>query len=206
MLEKMCEGKILSPEPYIWTRTFMGSIKGLLMVSVFVINGLANDFFMGLFFFFTTIIGLIFFCMNPCTDPLDDSVTISSPQQMIEKPLYQIQFKIRKELYTKVFGEAYRICCVLTILSFFILIILYLNSPSFPVAILDIRVEQPEFEVTSLAITSIIMLIYNFFAWVSFNQNISKQPKFNGVFSEMDRARLLMSQLDEVSSFCSTVK
>ena len=69
MLEKMAEGKINTPEAYIWTRTFMGSIKGLLMVSVFVINGLANDFFMGLFFFTTTIIGLVFFTMNPYSDP-----------------------------------------------------------------------------------------------------------------------------------------
>lgn len=73
MLEKMAEGKISTPEAYIWTRTFMGSIKGLLMVSVFVINGLANDFFMGLFFFFTTNIGLVFFTMNPYSDPQDDS-------------------------------------------------------------------------------------------------------------------------------------
>lgn len=76
MLEKMAEGKINTPEAYIWTRMFMGSFKGLLMVSVFVINGLANDFFMGMFFFCTTMIGLVFFTMNPYSDPQDDSKTI----------------------------------------------------------------------------------------------------------------------------------
>lgn len=72
------------------------------------------------------------------------------------------------------------------------MIVLYMNTPEFPVAILDILVEQPEFEVTSLAITSIIMVLYNFFAWVSFEQNIKNSTKFNNVRDEIDRARLLM--------------
>lgn len=57
-----------------------------------------------------------------------------------------------------------------------------------------------------MAITSIIMILYNFFAWVSFAQNINKATKFNNIRDEIDRARLLMSELDEVSAFCSTVK
>lgn len=125
---------------------------------------------------------------------------------MIEKPLYEIQFRVKKEQFTKEFGWAYKISCILTILSFFIMVVLYMNSPEFPVAILDIKVEQPEFEVTSLAITSIIMILYNFFAWVNFEQDINKSTKFNNVRDEIDRARLLMSELDEVSAFCSTVK
>jgi hypothetical protein len=50
------------------------------------------------------------------------------------------------------------------------------------------------------------MILYNFFAWVSFEQNINNATKFNNVRDEIDRARLLMQQLDEVSAFCSTVK
>lgn len=69
MLEKMASGQIKTPEAYIWTRLIMGSIKGFLTVSIFVINGLSNDFFMGLFFFCSTIIGFAFFTMNPYSDP-----------------------------------------------------------------------------------------------------------------------------------------
>jgi hypothetical protein len=60
---------------------------------------------------------------------------------MIEKPLFEIQFRIKKEQFEKEFGWAYKTSCAFTILSFFIMVVLYMNSPEFPVAILDILVE-----------------------------------------------------------------
>lgn len=70
MLEKTGEGSINTSEGYIWTKSIIGSVKGILMVSVFVINGLSNDFYLALFFFSTSTIGMIYFYLNPCLDPM----------------------------------------------------------------------------------------------------------------------------------------
>lgn len=58
-----------SSEAYIWTKSIIGTLKGILMVTVFIINGLVNDFYIALFFFSTSTIGMFYFYMNPCLDP-----------------------------------------------------------------------------------------------------------------------------------------
>ena len=68
LLEKMGEQKIQAPEAYIWTRTFTISIKGIFMVAVFVINDTPGDFFIALFFWFTSTIGMFYFYCNPYVD------------------------------------------------------------------------------------------------------------------------------------------
>jgi hypothetical protein len=70
ILEKTSESKINSSEGYIWTKAIIGTVKGILMVSVFIINGLANDFYIALFFFSTSSIGMLYFYMNPCLEPM----------------------------------------------------------------------------------------------------------------------------------------
>ena len=69
MLEKLMESKVKSPEAYMWSRQILTAIKAMLMMTVFVANGLANDFFIGCSFFFTTTIGYFYFVVNPYTDP-----------------------------------------------------------------------------------------------------------------------------------------
>ena len=81
MLEKMGENKVKSPESYVWTRQIMTIIKGCLMMTVFVVNGLANDFFIGWSFFFTTAIGFSYFYFNPYQDPSEQMVA-EKPKQM----------------------------------------------------------------------------------------------------------------------------
>ena len=61
MLEKLVEAKVKSVEAYMWARTIMTIVKGMLMITVFVCNGLANDFFIGFSFFCTTFIGFVYF-------------------------------------------------------------------------------------------------------------------------------------------------
>lgn len=124
---------------------------------------------------------------------------------MIEAPLRQIRYRIRKEVYNQIFGTAYRVNAAITMISFIILVLLYLQSPMVPVALLNIKVEGP-FEATSLAIAAIIMVLYNFFAWVEFTQDLNNQTRFNQLDSEMDRAKLLISELDQVCDFCTTLK
>ena len=69
MLERLTESKVKSPEAYVWTRQIMTIIKAMLMMTVFVVNGLATDFFIGCSFFFTTIIGYAYFVINIYIDP-----------------------------------------------------------------------------------------------------------------------------------------
>lgn len=117
----------------------MGSIKGLLTVSIFVINGLSNDFFMGLFFFCSTIIGFAFFTMNPYSDPKNNYKKQTNNEKNL-KQLYELQFRIKKEEFTKEFGWAYKFSCLFTILSFFLMVVLYMNSPEIPIFILKIHI------------------------------------------------------------------
>ena len=69
MLEKVSQTRVKSPEGFIWTRYIMSCIKGMLMMTVFIVNGVSNDFFIGCSFFATTIIGYVYFLINPFQDP-----------------------------------------------------------------------------------------------------------------------------------------
>ena len=99
MLEKMGEGRILSPEAYIWARSFISAIKGMLMVAVFCINGFANDFFIACFFFITTTIGYIYFLKNPYQDPESMKQLHMQSQDILESNIRQIQIRVKKEVY-----------------------------------------------------------------------------------------------------------
>lgn len=125
---------------------------------------------------------------------------------MFEIPLRKIQYKIRKEVYDQKFGHAYKVSCLMTFFGFIFTMILYLNTPSIPVGVFKIIVMQPQFEASSLAMTSIIMILYNFFAWVGFTQRLCDQTKFSDVENEMDRALLLISELEQVCAYCTTLK
>ena len=82
----------------------------------------------------------------------------------------------------------------MTTISFVAVVLIYLNPE---IIVNDLQVEiKGEFKPTSLAIASIIMIMYNYFAWVEFTQNISDDTKFTDLDSEMDRATLLMGELD----------
>lgn len=61
MLEKLVDAKVKSTESYMWTRQIMTMLKCMLMMTVFIVNGLANDFFIGCSFFFTPTIGYFYF-------------------------------------------------------------------------------------------------------------------------------------------------
>ena len=68
LLEKMGEDKVRSPEAYIWMRLFIISVKGMFMVSIFIVNDLPNDLFLGFFFWVSSTIGLVYFNYNPYFD------------------------------------------------------------------------------------------------------------------------------------------
>lgn len=115
-----------------------------------------------------------------------------------------MQYKIKKEVYDRQFGLAYRCNCLLTTFCFIAVVIIYLN-PDYIVGELKIEMNG-EFKATSLAIASIIMIMYNYFAWVEFTQNMSDDTQFADLDNVMDRATLLMSELDHVCDYCTTLR
>lgn len=115
-----------------------------------------------------------------------------------------MQYKIKKEVYDKQFGFAYRWTCLFTTFCFILVVAIYLN-PEFIVDELKLEM-QGEFKATSLAIASIIMIMYNYFAWVEFTQNMSDDTQFADLDNVMDRASLLMSELDHVCDYCTTLR
>lgn len=69
MFEKVCDTRIKTIEGFIWARFIIALFKGSVMMMVFIINGVANDFYIGFFFFFTTVLGFFYFLINPYEDP-----------------------------------------------------------------------------------------------------------------------------------------
>ena len=69
MLERMSDNKVASPEAYLWTRQIMSIVKAMLMMTVFIVTGNSNDFFIAWSFFFTTTIGFFYYTLNPYEDP-----------------------------------------------------------------------------------------------------------------------------------------
>jgi hypothetical protein len=88
---------------------------------------------------------------------------------------------------------------------FILMVGLVIYSPEIPVGVLKISVAG-EWEVTSLAIASIIMILYNFFTWIEFTQNLRESTRFSEKDKEIDRAKLLIDELDEVCDYCTTIK
>ena len=64
---------------------------------------------------------------------------------------------------------------------------------------------KKEFKPTTLALASVIMILYNFFVWVEFNQKLNNATKFTELDSELSRAKLLMQEMDYVCYFSSTL-
>lgn len=169
LLEKMGEDKIRSPEAYIWTHFFIISVKGMFIVTIFVINDLPSDLFLGFFFWISSTIGMVYFNYNPYFDQRKETTPVSHSRSLYNG-LKQIEDRIKREVYMQKLGQAYRMVCFLTILSFSLMVAFVMNSTKFAVGTLKLTADQNDtFLPNTLALTSVIMLLYNFFAWVEFN-------------------------------------
>lgn len=175
MLEKMTEKKVKSPEAYMWTRQIMTMIKAMLMMTVFVINGTANDFFIACSFFFTCLIGNTYFTVNPYIDPGTKLFGKLPAMDRMEYKVFEIQIDAQKDTYSEQMGTGFRWVSFLTVVSFLFMICVSMLSPGLPVAVLKIEVEG-SFDITSLSMTATIMILYNLFTWVELVQNIKQGP------------------------------
>lgn len=94
MLEKLGDTRIRAPEAYIKVKLIMSILKSALMMVVFVVNGLANDFFIGFTFLLTTIIGCYYFTHLHFYDP---SIHGLDKRLKMDQYAYKIH-KIHKDL------------------------------------------------------------------------------------------------------------
>ena len=68
-------------------------------------------------------------------------------------------------MYSNTMGKGFRWTGMLTVFGFVVMVIISIESPQFPVACLEFKVEG-HFDITSLSIAAIIMILYNLFTWV----------------------------------------
>ena len=114
----------------------MTCIKGMLMMATFVLNGVANDFFIGCSFYATTIIGLIYFTVNPYQDPAIHSKAKNKYEDYQEKKIREIEFRASSDVYSKVMGNGYKMVSVSTVFFFLLMVMTAIFTPFVPVEIL----------------------------------------------------------------------
>ena len=204
MLEKLGESKIQTPEAYIWTRSVVTILKGMLMMSVFVVNGLSTDFFIGCSFLCTTTIGYLYFVVNRYKDHLMYDHSQVLKEDRMQKQVRVLQKKLQSEVYSQILGFGFKVVSVTTLILFTGMVLIAVNTPAIPLNLLKIKVEG-QFEVNSMSIAAIILILYNLFTWVSYTQSLKKGPHFSEADSELDRAKLLVKLMDDVCETCSTI-
>ena len=68
-LEKKLSTVIKKPEMFVWSAIMIKTFKGWFTMTVFILNGTTNDFYIGIFFLFTSCLGGFFFWLNDTKRP-----------------------------------------------------------------------------------------------------------------------------------------
>jgi hypothetical protein len=84
-----------------------------------------------------------------------------------EKKLLEVHFRAVHDVYSSTMGGGYKTVSMLSVLFFILMVAVAIFSPQLPVGVLKIKVTG-EFEVTSIAMAAVIMILYNLFTWVEF--------------------------------------
>ena len=68
-LEKKLDTMTDSPETLIWASIMLKTFVGWFTVTVFVLNGTSNDFYIGMFFLLTTLCGSAYYFFDNTRKP-----------------------------------------------------------------------------------------------------------------------------------------
>lgn len=101
-------------------------------------------------------------------------------------------------------SRGFKVVGALTVLSFITMVLFSISSPGLTVGALKIQVEG-KFDVTSLSITAIIMILYNLVSWVTLVQNMRNGDQVEQEEAEIERAKILLRPMDEVTTITSTI-
>ena len=58
-----------SPEILIWAAIMLKTFKGWFTVTVFIVNGTSNDFYIGMFFLITAFLGSVYYYFDNVRKP-----------------------------------------------------------------------------------------------------------------------------------------
>ena len=85
-------------------------------------------------------------------------------------------------------GTGFKTVSLLTLLAFVFMAYVAVNSPKLPVAGLKIQIDG-EFEVSSLSVAAILMILYNLFAWVQLVQKVKNSNHLGDNPVELERLK-----------------
>ena len=199
-MEKKLDTIVDSPETFIWATIMLKVIKAWFTVTVFVLNGTANDFYIGVFFLTTSSHGAMYFYIDSTKRP---SEHLGNNKTEVELKLKECRQKILEQIFSTYEGSGYSAVVITTIIVFLIMMGVALYSPFIPEEILGLR--APETYVpTSLGFSSTILILYNAISWPGIKGTMMK-TQVHEESTVIGRAKLVLGELDVIIVFCSTL-
>ena len=161
-LEKKIDGMIDSPEILVWASIMLKTFKGWFTVTIFVVNGSANDFFIGAFFLATSLLGAVYFSFDNTLPP--NQVTGKRDDKNISSKVKNLRDAILIKEFSNLEGHGYGYVVVSTIFLFLLMMLITLYSPYVPVKLLGLRAND-SFVPSSLGFSATILILYNAISW-----------------------------------------
>ena len=161
-LERKLEQSIETPEIFIWSTIMLKTFKGWFTVTVFIANGAPNDFYIGSFFLFTTLLGAIYFEINDLRRP--NVVSMSDDEENLRIKIRCIRDKVLMSYLSTQEGYGYRLVAILTVIFFLGLMLVTLYSPQIPEELLGFQNATP-YEASAIGFSSVILVLYNAILW-----------------------------------------
>ena len=90
-----------------------------------------------------------------------------------------------------------------TLVAFTFMMVVTVYSPRIPVGCLKIHFDG-EYELTSIAITAVIIILYNLISWSQLHQKILHSQQITDLSLQKERVLVLCENLEFASKACST--
>lgn len=214
--ETEIEEQIKEPGSIVQIATVFKILKTSLTIMVFTYNGNVNDYFVGLFFFYTGYIGMCFFDKAGLKMPQkdyyqdeEDELEVEITPDNLDNDNLAIYFdrvmtKNELDLVKKIKDNNVQKLQFRCLVFFGINItLMYKLEPVFN--FLGAGTNDQDYKVTTLGISSTIMILYNMIAWPYIHEQQELKPPIQTLKTERERAWLLINQLDVITDFCSSI-
>lgn len=190
-MELQIDEEIQDPSAYIQLGSFFKIIKAVVTIAVFTLNGQKNDYFMAYFFFWTCLLGAIYFWLCGFEIP------ITNKEDRIKKTKVYFSNLVIKEYLIKKQKNAN---CVIIFLTFFAFIV-----GAFAFSKSHILFSDSEGNVSTMGATSMIMILINLQAWPSIREQLNKKKRLKSIQNIRERAIAFVEQLDVIIEFCTAI-
>ena len=182
---------------------------------VLTFNGTANDYFIGGFFFYSGLIGMIFFrsaglfiVEKSYYKKMDGEAKEIDPDSLdnpnLEDYFQRVMTIIEKDIVKEINDNNVQTIQLLS-LFLFMLNVFFMYKIDVIFDFLAAGYQGLDMNVTTLGITSTIMILYNMIAWPYIQEKSSMRSDIRLIKSEKERADELIRQLDVIVDFCSSI-